>query len=192
MTKLFISTVGLLSILVFLSPTPASAQSGDSVCYATLNMNHDSIPMSVADLIAFVRLLTDSTAQIPWFEADLTGDCVVDTADIRKVCDFFVYGISVFPQYPVPTCCNPDIKWVCCLFKRGNVNGDTADAVNIVDVTYLVSHLFQGGPPPFCREEGNVNGDPSGSINVVDVTFLVNRLFNGGQEPPNCFSGMPF
>jgi hypothetical protein len=202
MKKLFISTLGLLSIFVFINSTPANAQTGDSACYANFDIDQNGISLTVADFVALLQLLQDSASynpDFPWYEADVTSDCIVDSADIRTIINHIVCALMnpppilpCGPQFPVATCCTPDIKWICCLFKRGNVNGDPADAVNIVDVTYLVNHLFMGGPPPFCREEGNVNGDPNGSINIVDVTFLVNRLFNGGAEPPNCISGMPF
>ena len=52
------------------------------------------------------------------------------------------------------------------------------------DLTYLVSYLFKGGPPPPSPEEGDVNG--SGGINVSDLTYLVNYLFKGGPPPPAC------
>ena len=38
----------------------------------------------------------------------------------------------------------------CCVGIRGNVDGDLADACNVVDVTYLVSYLFSSGPAPEC------------------------------------------
>jgi hypothetical protein len=195
MTKLFISTLGLLSILFFISPTPASAQSGDTVCQATTDLNQDGASLSVADFVAFMRLLADSTAQMPWYTVDINADCVVDTADLHLLHDYLIYGLSVLipnPGLGLYTCCDPEVRWVCCDYRRGNVNGDSAEAVNIIDVTYLVKHLFQGGAPPLCRDEGNVNGDANGSINVVDVTFLVRYLFNGGAEPPECIIWPPW
>ena len=73
-------------------------------------------------------------------------------------------------------CCVPPI--------RGNVNGSTGDAVNVVDITYLVAYLFQGGAAPPCKDEADVNGN--GTVNVVDLTFLVQRLFQGGPPPAAC------
>ena len=75
-------------------------------------------------------------------------------------------------------CCAPPI--------RGNVNGDQRDAVNISDLTFLVSYLFRGGVAPPCAEEGNVNGDAEEAINVADLTYLVSYLFKGGSAPPAC------
>jgi hypothetical protein len=67
----------------------------------------------------------------------------------------------------------------CC-----DVEGDAnnSGSVNVVDLTFLVARLFQGGPPPPCFEEGDVND--SNTINVVDLTYLVARLFQGGPITP--------
>ncbi|MEK7775020.1 MAG: hypothetical protein AAB305_03940 [Candidatus Zixiibacteriota bacterium] len=199
--KKAVLTAVLLS-LIFTLPQSSHAQSGDSVCYANFDIDQNGISLTVADVVALLQLLTDSAAynpDFPWYEADVTGDCIVDTADVRAIINNIVCAgmnpppiVACGPVFPVATCCHPDITWVCCLFKRGNINGDSADAVNIVDLTYLVSHLFQSGPPPMCRDEGNVNGDSNGSINIVDVTFLVNHLFNGGIEPPECIVWPPW
>jgi hypothetical protein len=32
--------------------------------------------------------------------------------------------------------------------KCGDANGD--DTINILDATYLITHLYQYGPPPIC------------------------------------------
>ena len=72
----------------------------------------------------------------------------------------------------------------CCIALRGNANGDILDKANVVDLTYLVQYLFQGGPPPPCKEEADINGN--GSTNVVDITYLVAYLFQGGPPPAQC------
>jgi len=70
----------------------------------------------------------------------------------------------------------------CCV-ERGNVDGE--GGVNVSDLTYIVAHLFSGGPGPACDAEGDI--DASGDINVSDLTFLVSFLFQGGDTPPACF-----
>ena len=64
----------------------------------------------------------------------------------------------------------------CCV-KEGDCNH--SNSVNIVDVTFLVARLFQGGPVPFCLEEADVTD--SGTVNIVDLTTLVAFLFTGGS-----------
>jgi len=71
----------------------------------------------------------------------------------------------------------------CCVGPiRGDVDGNSE--LNVSDLTYLVSFLFQGGPDPACSEEADVDG--SDAINVADLTYLVGYLFQGGPDPAAC------
>ncbi len=72
----------------------------------------------------------------------------------------------------------------CCVFNRGDVNNDGADA-NILDLTFTVDRIFRGGPPPACGVEADVNSDGI-SANILDLTFLVDRIFRGGIPPGAC------
>jgi hypothetical protein len=63
--------------------------------------------------------------------------------------------------------------------RSGDVNSD--GNVNVVDVTYLVAYLFQGGSPPPVMEAADVNGDDR--VNITDLTYLVDYLFRGGPGP---------
>jgi CSLREA domain-containing protein len=59
----------------------------------------------------------------------------------------------------------------------GDVNGD--GSIDVIDIFFLVSHLFAAGPiPPGLSD---VNGD--GERNVTDVFRLVGFLFAGGPSP---------
>jgi len=72
----------------------------------------------------------------------------------------------------------------CCVGLRGNVDSDASDAVNIIDITRLVSYYFSGGEAPECPEEADVNAD--GSSNIVDLTRLTAYLFQAGEPPADC------
>ncbi len=75
---------------------------------------------------------------------------------------------------------------ICCIGNRGNIDGDSNDIMNVLDLTYLINRLFRGGPAIACPEEANLDNDPNGNISVLDLTFLINRLFRGGPQPPPC------
>lgn len=70
---------------------------------------------------------------------------------------------------------------ICGLFAQpawailGDVNGDTW--VNTFDVIYLISYLFQNGPPPPNPIDADVDGSPG--INLGDVLQLQGYLFMG-------------
>ncbi len=72
----------------------------------------------------------------------------------------------------------------CCIADRGNVDADPMDAVNVVDVTFLVDYLFKGGATPLCADEANV--DAIGNIDVADLSYLVDYLFRSGPAPLPC------
>lgn len=76
----------------------------------------------------------------------------------------------------------------CCSGMRGNVNGDPDDNVLVNDLTYLVSYLFENGPPPACITESNVDGifGPAGPVDVSDLSYLVAYLFQSGPPPVDC------
>ncbi|PKK82194.1 MAG: hypothetical protein CVT49_15030 [candidate division Zixibacteria bacterium HGW-Zixibacteria-1] len=63
----------------------------------------------------------------------------------------------------------------------GDVNGD--GAVNILDVTALISYLYKGGQAPEPLEAADPNC--SGNVNLLDVTYLISYLYKGGPAP--CF-----
>lgn len=66
-----------------------------------------------------------------------------------------------------------------CEFLCGDA--DASEAVNILDVTFLITYLYKGGPAPDPLEVGDVND--SGSINLLDVTYLISYLYKGGPAP---------
>ncbi|MEA2030055.1 MAG: S8 family serine peptidase [candidate division Zixibacteria bacterium] len=70
---------------------------------------------------------------------------------------------------------NTTYVWV----QAGDVNN--SGGINVSDVTYLVTYLFNSGPAPIPYATGNVNC--SDGVNVSDVTYLVSYLFQGGPEP---------
>ena len=76
-----------------------------------------------------------------------------------------------------------DFSLLTLVPKCGDVNND--GKINVVDLTYLTSYLFKGGPAPLINKfSGDANGD--GKVNVVDLTYLVNYLFKGGPAPTTC------
>ncbi|MEA2031347.1 MAG: hypothetical protein U9N55_07120, partial [candidate division Zixibacteria bacterium] len=69
-------------------------------------------------------------------------------------------------------------------FICGDVNGN-GEEPNVSDITYLVTYLFNGGPPPPVLAAADCDGVGGDEVNVSDVTYLVTYLFNGGP-PPIC------
>ena len=72
----------------------------------------------------------------------------------------------------------------CCLNDRGNANGDLEDAINLLDLLYLVDYMFASpaGPAPTCFEEADVNGDEA--LNLTDLLYYVDYMFASPSGPP--------
>lgn len=74
----------------------------------------------------------------------------------------------------------PSMSIPCC-----DVAGDANNSgeVNILDITFLISHLYKNGSAPPCWPEGDSNGDQT--INILDITYLIAFLYKAGP-PPIC------
>jgi CubicO group peptidase (beta-lactamase class C family) len=72
----------------------------------------------------------------------------------------------------------------CCVFERGNVNGDLAESVDISDLTTLVNHLFVTFELLPCPNEADISVDST--VDISDLTALVNHLFVTFQPVPEC------
>ena len=65
----------------------------------------------------------------------------------------------------------------CCVDRRGNVNFDVDDHVDIQDLTSLVDFIFLSGATPACIDEANVDGDLENIIDISDLVYLVDYVF---------------
>lgn len=149
-------------------------------CWATGTFNESGLP-TVADLVFVLRVLGGGLP-VPdnIYRLDLNGDCVVDQADAQLISDLFEFGPGVLPQYPVPTCCFPEVQLVCPIAVTGDV--DESGAVTAADIIMLVGAVFRGFLPEFCWARADVNC--TGTITSADIIYLVGYLFKGG--PPPC------
>jgi hypothetical protein len=137
-------------------------------------------------------------------QEDADFDGIGDSCDTCTDTDGDGYGN---PNFPANTCPDDNCPYIynpdqldsdgdgigdacdsgCCVPPiRGNVDGDQDDAINVADLSHLVTFLFYEGLPPSCWEEGNVDGDVEESINVGDLSYLVDYLFFDGPEPSSC------
>ncbi len=61
----------------------------------------------------------------------------------------------------------------------GDADGNFS--VNLLDITYLISYLYKGGPAPVHMQAADPDG--SGTINILDITYLIAYLYKGGSKP---------
>ena len=109
--------VYLLFVAILLLPG-SSIQAQEDTCYASFDINDDGIVLTVADLVHLLRHWAGGYPPVDsLYKADLNGDCIVDGNDVDMLNCFFTYGIApCFPEWPVPTCCDPlTVIGACCL-----------------------------------------------------------------------------
>jgi hypothetical protein len=68
-----------------------------------------------------------------------------------------------------------------CDFICGDVNDD--GKVNLLDISYIIRSLYQGGPKPDPLESADVNSD--GKMNLLDISYIIRNLYQQGPAP-NC------
>ena len=61
----------------------------------------------------------------------------------------------------------------------GDANGTLP--VNILDITFLIDYLYNGGPEPIPYISGDVNNN--GLVHILDITYLIDYLYNYGTAP---------
>jgi len=113
------------------------------------------------------------------------GDTLGNISEDPQFCDLdTAYSVNLqSPCLPANNSCGVLIGAFGsgCGFLCGDVNGDGSGPA-APDLTYLIAHLFRGGPAP-APEPADVDND--GNLDVADLTVLVDYLFRGGP-PPVC------
>ncbi|UCD63444.1 MAG: hypothetical protein JSW34_11950, partial [Candidatus Zixiibacteriota bacterium] len=69
----------------------------------------------------------------------------------------------------------------CCQI-RGDI--DHNGQLDVLDVTYFVDWLWQGGDDPVCMEEADVDGNYQ--VDTLDLIYLVTYFWQGGPPPVPC------
>ena len=87
------------------------------------------------------------------------------------------------PDKPNPDQTDTDSDGIgdICDFICGDVNSDKK--INLLDVSYIISSLYRGGPKPDPIQSADVNHD--GKMNLLDVSYIISFLYRQGPAP-NC------
>jgi len=146
--------------------TAVDYDAADSVRYTVWSATNASFAGAVK-----IEDLTDTSRTLNY--AVLPNETYYWKIEARDRADALTWSSETFTFLTSPP--------TCCVL-RGNVDG--FGEVNVSDLTYLVTFLFQGGSLPPCEEESDI--DYSGEVNVSDLTYLVAYLFQGGPIAPAC------
>lgn len=183
-TVSFTSTISADTVTLLIHNTHETPVTGLFVTEHTVN-----VPQLIAcqvDGYSFAGLVTEQDTLFP---GSLTTRWLISSfqTEVRLV-------------YLVPGYANSQLHWVaqqdgpvfglaynhCCMNRRGNVDNDPADRVDLTDLALLVVALTRGGVQFQCRDEANVNGDPRNMVDLPDLSTLVAYLVSGGFSLPLC------
>ncbi len=152
------------------------------------DINLDGTSLTVSDLVALRRyiVLGDSAGPIDPYAADFNGDCFIDYGDAFALDSLFKFGLPICDPGPGCFSCRCDHVPVfrCCYGMRGNLNMDPNNAVDLADLSALVSYLLGNKAAVRCLDAANVNG--VGPIDLADLSALVNYLTGGGFALAKC------
>ena len=171
---------------------PLNDVDGDGICGSVDNCPNTANPgQQDGDVDAVGDICDNCPAVLNPNQTDGDSDGIGDLCDNCTDKDDDGYGDPGYPLNSCPTdncpsISNPDqldsdsdgIGDAC---DCGDINGD--DAINILDVAFLISYLYKGGPAPDPSDLGDINRD--GNTNILDVGYLISYLYKGGPAP-NC------
>ncbi len=74
----------------------------------------------------------------------------------------------------------------CCVV-RGDIDDIAPEtSPDIADLIYMVTFMFQNGPPPPCMLAADINGDGLPEPDIADLIYLVTSMFQDGPPPVDC------
>ncbi|MFH2035569.1 MAG: dockerin type I repeat-containing protein, partial [Candidatus Zixiibacteriota bacterium] len=131
-----------------------------------------------------IGVITDTILDTAWYEClDWDGDVCLfyqevssGPADSFHCCDTLLSAHLDTSNVKIESGMLTVLFGIC-----GDVNCN--GSVNILDITYLISYLYKGGPVPCEAWRADVNSN--GAVNILDITYLISYLYKGGPDP-NC------
>lgn len=186
------SVVPIIDTIPYLDTTLVKATSGSvriGACTRTgqdFDINLDGVSFAVSDYVALILFVQgNNTDLLSYYAADFNGDCYIDLKDAIDMNYYLTHGIVCDPGPCTFSCsCDQLPMRRCCYGKRGNMNLDAANMVDLADLSWLVNYLTGGGVTITCYDATNVNGQ--GIIDLADLSTLVGYLTGNGLPLPNC------
>jgi uncharacterized Ntn-hydrolase superfamily protein len=68
---------------------------------------------------------------------------------------------------------------IVAFYRCGDANGN--GAINIIDVSFLISYMYRNGPAPDPLWLGDATAN--GAINIHDVSYLISFMYRNGPSP---------
>jgi hypothetical protein len=175
----------LIKILGDIYDIPDSLEGEDRQCRIFIqadNLDNFSFSDQAGNAIG---VITDTVFDTNWFVCSLwyADTCIlwkevaegpIDSVDSFWCCDTILSGRMDTSLVKITHGTLTVLQGMCA---DVNCNG----VVNLLDITYLIAFLYQGGPDPCSIWAADVNGN--GVVNLLDITYLIAYLYQGGPAP---------
>jgi agmatine deiminase len=103
---------------------------------------------------------------------NVQNDSLIGTGPVDRVLDSFMVRVDDGNNYD-------ETEVFVLVYLCGDANGD--GALNIFDVTWLISYLYLEGEAPYPLQSGDINSVDS--INIFDITGMIDFLYRDGPDP---------
>jgi len=155
-------------------------------CYTNADVDGNGVALTISDMVYLVNFVyAGGPPPYPLYMGDINGDCYVDHLDVQVYECYIAQGMSCFPLYPVPTCCDPDtVRGACCYYDPDTCHILTPANCDVSGGVYAGDGVSCSPDP--CKiacdcEPGNANGDAT--LNILDITYLISYIYMGGSAP---------
>ena len=144
----------------------------------SVNRPSDTVLLPLQEYVYFPDIIDPDDSMHTIYYALYPNWCIIRNDSLIGTAPdgFYTGAVQVFVM---DHCGNDILKFTLVVQACGDVDGN--GAINLLDITYLISYLYMGGLPPNPVESGDVNGD--GVTNILDITYLIAYLYMGGPEP---------
>jgi len=180
----FVSRSGEGPYMIFITMDMTILPEALETCYSTTDINGDGIALSVADLLYLEQFVAGSgPPPQPLYQGDLNGDCIIDELDVDVFNCYIEQGMSCFPEYPIPTCCHPDVfRSACCFFYEDACRVLHVDNCSAAEGEFYYTGIYCNPDPcPCLCNPGDADEDEN--VNLLDITYMINFLYKEGPSP---------
>ena len=132
-----------------------------------------------------VGLVTDTTYDTLWYDCAswFFDSCVTWVQVSGPPADYMYVDTNIIAWLDTSAVYYEEGSLSAMVPVCGDLTGE--GAVDISDITGLISFLYLNGEPPVCLLAANVDNSPDGTVDISDITRLIQNLYLSGT-PLEC------
>ena len=157
----------------------ASVDSADGLIDVAMMAKHPDSTLNAAEAVLQVQVYVPTVEDV-WRPIRLFLDSTGPEQNSQPVnYPFVVEGNTADGDVYTPV----TVRYPC-EGLRGNTIEPLDEPLDIADLVWLITYMFQNGPLPVSAEEADINA--SLAIDIADLVYYVTYMFGGGLPPMPC------